>query len=85
MAITRLRAGDVICNNRQSSLSLAVHIQANLEDDLVKEALRTVRKAHHRTDALSLFAAISQQCLQMITSEILYIEKILVISSDSYP
>lgn len=51
MAITRLRAGDVICNNRQSSLSLAVHIQANLEDDLVKEALRTVRKAHHRTDA----------------------------------
>lgn len=84
MAITRLRAGDVICNNRQSSLSLAVHIQANLEDDLVKEALRTVRKAHHSTDALSLSAAISQQCLQMITSEILYIEKILVISSDSY-
>lgn len=39
--------GDVNWNNRQNSLSSAVHIQANLEDDLVKEALRTVSEAHH--------------------------------------
>lgn len=44
----------VICNNRQNSLSFAVHIQANLEDELVKEALRTVREAHHSADTPKL-------------------------------
>lgn len=45
------------------SLSSTVHIQANLEDDLVKEALRTVSEAqaHHKPVTLTLFTAISQQ------------------------
>uniref|UniRef100_A0A3Q0RD48 Vacuolar protein sorting-associated protein 52 homolog n=1 Tax=Amphilophus citrinellus TaxID=61819 RepID=A0A3Q0RD48_AMPCI len=47
--------------------SSAVHIQANLEDDLVKEALKTVRSPKHRMEGmLSSF----QSDLSSISSEI---------------
>lgn len=43
-------------------MSFAVHIQANLEDDLVKEALRTVRNPRcNIAMSKTLFTAVLQQ------------------------